>query len=101
MLAYAGAGPVARVAQFRKGDAMALPFPDDTFDAAVLPLVIFFVPDPAKGVAEIARGVCPGGLVAAYGWDIDGGGFPYDALWVEMRAMGVEVPQPPSTDASR
>ena len=34
---------------------MALPFPDDTFGAAVMPLVIFFVPDPAGGVAEMAR----------------------------------------------
>ena len=80
---------------------MALPFPDDTFDAAVMPLVIFFVPEPAKGVAEMARVVCPGGIVAAYGWDMLGGGFPYDALWVEMRAMGVEVPLPPSPEASR
>jgi SAM-dependent methyltransferase len=54
-LAFARTRPVSRVAQFRQGDAMALPFPDDTFDAAVMPLVIFFVPDPAKGVAEMAR----------------------------------------------
>ena len=80
---------------------MALPFPDDTFDAAVMPLVIFFVPDPAKGVAEMARVVCPGGIVAAYAWDMLGGGFPYEALRAEMRAMGVDVPLPPSPDASR
>ena len=34
---------------------MALPYPDNMFDVAVMPLVIFFVPDPAKGVAEMAR----------------------------------------------
>jgi SAM-dependent methyltransferase len=100
-LAYARTRNALRDAQFRQGDAMALPFGDDTFDAAVMPLVIFFVPEPARGVAEMARVVCPGGIVAAYGWDIDGGGFPYDALWVEMRAMGASVPQPPSPDASR
>src|ERR1700722_8821919 len=100
-LAFARTRPVSRVAQFRQGDAMALPFPDDTFDAAVMPLVIFFVPDPAKGVAEMARVVCPGGAVSAYAWDMLGGGFPYDALWVEMRAMGVAVPLPASPDASR
>ena len=60
-LAFARTRPASRVAQFRQGDAMALPFPDDTFDAAVMPLVIFFVPDPARGVAEMARVVCPGG----------------------------------------
>jgi hypothetical protein len=30
-----------------------------------------------------------------------GGGFPYEALQVEMRAMGVPVAVPPSPDASR
>lgn len=67
-LAYARTRPASRVAQFRQGDAIAQPFPDDTFDAAVMPLVIFFVPDPAKGVAEMARVVCPGGTVTAYAW---------------------------------
>jgi SAM-dependent methyltransferase len=99
-LAYARTRPALRGAQFRLGDAMALPFPDDTFDAAVMPLVIFFVPVPAKGVGEMARVVCSGGIVAAYGWDMFSG-FPYETLQVEMRAMGVAVPVPPSRDASR
>jgi SAM-dependent methyltransferase len=100
-LAYARTRPASRVARFRQGDAMALPFPDDTFDAAIMPLVIFFVPDPAKGVAEMARVVRPGGIVAAYAWDMIGGGFPYGALQAEMRELGVDVPVPPSPDASR
>jgi SAM-dependent methyltransferase len=99
-LAYARTRPASRIAQFRQGDAMALPFPDSAFDAAVMPLVIFFVPKPARGVAEMARVVCSGGLVAAYAWDMVGGGFPYEALWAEMRAMGAAVPMPPSPDAS-
>ena len=100
-LAYARKRPASRVAQFRQGDAMALPFPDNAFDAAVMPLVIFFVPDPAAGVAEMARVVCPGGIVTAYAWDMFGGGFPYEALRVEMRGLGAAVPEPPSPDASR
>jgi SAM-dependent methyltransferase len=100
-LAYARTRPASRVARFRLGDAMALPFPDDAFDAAVMPLVIFFVPDPAVGVAEMARVVSPGGIVTAYAWDMEGGGFPYQALHDEMRGMGVAVPMPPSPDASR
>ena len=35
-LAYARTRPVSRLAQFLPGDAMALPFPEDTFDAAVM-----------------------------------------------------------------
>jgi SAM-dependent methyltransferase len=100
-LAYARARPALRGAEFRLGDAMALPLADDMFDATVMPLVIFFVPEPARGVAEMARVVCPGGIVAAYAWDLDGGGFPYDAVWVEMRAMEAAVPMPPSPGASR
>ena len=100
-LAFALTRPVSRVAQFRQGDAMALPFPDESFDAAIMPLVIFFVPDPARGVAEMARVVCPGGAVTAYAWDMIGGGFPYQALHDEMRELGVKVPEPPSPEASR
>jgi SAM-dependent methyltransferase len=100
-LAFARTRPAARMAQFRQGDAMAQPFPDDTFDIAVMPLVIFFVPDPAKGVAEMVRVVCSGGTVTAYAWDMYGGGFPYETLQVEMRALGITVPLPPSSGASR
>jgi SAM-dependent methyltransferase len=100
-LAYARTRSRSRVAQFRQGDAMALPFADNTFDVAVMPLVIFFVPEPSVGVAEMARVVCPGGIVAAYAWDMAGGGFPYEALLDEIRGMGVEVPVPPRADASR
>ena len=100
-LAYARARPAARVAEFRQGDAMALPFSADRFDAAVMALVIFFVPDPAKGVAEMVRVVCPGGTVAAYAWDILGGGFPNEPFRIEMSEMGVALPLPPSVNASR
>jgi SAM-dependent methyltransferase len=100
-LAFARTRPASRVARFQQGDAMALPFPGDTFDIAVMPLVIFFVPDPARGVHEMARVVCSGGIVAAYAWDMAGGGFPYAALAREIRGLGVTVPEPPSRDASR
>jgi len=89
------------LARFERGDAMALPFPDDSMDAAVMPLVIFFVPDPPVGVAEMARVVRPGGIVAAYAWDVTGGGFPYSAVQEGLRAMELEVPREPSPDASR
>lgn len=100
-LEFARTRPALAATQFRQGDAMALPFADDAVDASVMPLVIFFLPDPAKGVAEMIRVVAAGGVVTAYAWDMAGGGFPYAALLRELRAMGVDVPTPPSADASR
>jgi SAM-dependent methyltransferase len=100
-LAFARARPAAQGATFQLGDAMALPFSGDRFDAAVMALVIFFVPDPSKGVAEMARVVRPGGTVAAYAWDMEGGGFPFHPIQAEFRALGHIPPLPPSADASR
>jgi ubiquinone/menaquinone biosynthesis C-methylase UbiE len=100
-LAYAQTGPAAQLAEFRQGDAMALPFPADRFDAAVMALVLVFVPEPAKSIAEMARVVSPGGIVAAYMWDMPGGGFPTHPIADEMRAMGLTPPRPPQMDASR
>src|SRR5688572_14989368 len=65
-LAFARTRPAARGAEFHRGDASTIPFSEDRFDAAVMALVIFFVTDAAKGVAEMVRVVCPGGTVAAY-----------------------------------
>jgi len=100
-LAFARTRPASRLAQFRQGDAMALPFADDSFDAAIMALVIFFVPEPAKGVGEMVRVVGPGGTVATYAWDMPGGGWPGQPLHAEMRAMGLQPLLPPSAEASR
>ena len=100
-LAFARTRPAARLAKFRQGDAMALPFPDSSFDMAVMALVIFFVPDPAKGLSEMARVLRPGGTMAAYAWDMFGGGFPLEPIFVELRAINIAPPKAPSEDASR
>ncbi len=100
-LAYARTRLEGEAATFRVGDAMALPFADGTFDAAVMALVIFFVPDPVLGVAEMKRVVRPGGSVSAYAWDLLGGGFPFAAMSEEMAVLGTPPLWPPSAEASR
>jgi ubiquinone/menaquinone biosynthesis C-methylase UbiE len=97
-LSFARARPVGRIAKFRPGDALALPFSEGRFDAAVMALVIFFVPDPAGGIAEMARVVCPGGTVTAYVWDMAGGGHPLELMHTEMDAIGFTAPRPPRSD---
>jgi ubiquinone/menaquinone biosynthesis C-methylase UbiE len=99
-LAFARTRPAGRVAQFQQGDAMALPFPDKLFDVATMALVLFFVPEPTKGVAEMARVVKPGGTVSAYVWDMPGGGFPHEPVFAELRAMGRTPMGPPRPEAS-
>jgi len=100
-LAFARTRLARTPTQFTVGDAMALPYADASADCAVMALVIFFVPDPPRGVAEMARVVRPGGGVCAYAWDILGGGFPYFALQEEMARLGHTPLWPPSVDAAR
>jgi len=49
-----------------------MPFDNDRFDVAVSALVLNFIPDREKAVAEMRRVVRPGGTVAAYVWDFAG-----------------------------
>lgn len=99
-LAFARKRPAATLAAFQQGDAMSLPFADNSFDAAVMALVLFFVPVPSKGAAEMARVVRPGGLAAAYLWDMGAGGFPFEAVYSVLRSMGLPSPSPPSIEVA-
>ena len=100
-LAFARRRSGVGVAKFQQGDAEALPFADKSFDAAFMALVIFFVPNPAKGLAEMRRVTRPGGTVAAYAWDMPGGGFPLEPIQAELRALGQKYLLPPSAEVSR
>ncbi len=100
-IAFARERPTARKVEYRQGDAEALPYDNNCFDVATMALVIFFVPDPMKGLREMVRVVRPGGIVTAYAWDLPRGGFPFEAIWDEMNSLGVTPNQPPSADVSR
>ena len=100
-LAFAQSQASTKKAQFQVGHALELPFDANQFDVSTMALVIFFVPEPAKGIEEMKRVVCSGGLVTAYAWDIFGGGFPLEPIHAVLRAKGIEFPLPPSAEASR
>jgi SAM-dependent methyltransferase len=55
----------------RQGAAEDLPWPDESFDAALAQLVIAFMSDAPSGVAEMRRVVRPGGVVAVCMWTRD------------------------------
>ena len=56
----------------RAAAAEELPWPDESFDAALAQLVLTFMNDAPRGVAEMRRVVRPGGVVAACMWDRHG-----------------------------
>lgn len=68
-------------ADVRQGVAEELPWPDATFAAAYAQLVVHFMADPWRGVAEMVRVTRPGGPLALCVWDHGGGRGPLSAFW--------------------
>ncbi|HVJ43115.1 MAG TPA: methyltransferase domain-containing protein [Dongiaceae bacterium] len=99
-LSYARDRAGTRMAVYHEADAQVLPFDANGFDVAVMALVIAFVPDAAKAVAEMARVVRPGGWVAAYMWDMPEGA-PLRPLQRAVKSLGLEPALPPNPTASK
>jgi ubiquinone/menaquinone biosynthesis C-methylase UbiE len=89
---YARKLPTARLAEFEVADALNLPFPDHSFDVVASALVINFLADRSRGLAEMCRVAEPGGLVAGYVWDFAGGRASAGPLVKGLRAIGMEPP---------
>ena len=89
--------PVGQRADFQIADAQALPFPDNTFDAVVSALVINFIPDRPKALAEMRRVGRAGGTVAAYVWDFADERSPGSLLRTGLHAIGIEVADLPGS----
>jgi SAM-dependent methyltransferase len=87
-IAYARERETVKLARFRVANAQSLPFADNSFDAAAMALVISFLTEPLQAAQEMTRVVKPGGPVAAYMWDIPGGGLPVNPIYVGLRALG-------------
>jgi ubiquinone/menaquinone biosynthesis C-methylase UbiE len=59
-------------ATFRVAGALDIPLGDSEVDVVVSGLVLNFVPDVARGLAEMRRTAIAGGTIAAYVWDYAG-----------------------------
>ena len=79
---------------FERGDARALPFADNSFDRAFAMLVLHFIPDAARAVAEMRRVVRPGGTVAAAVWDNYGGQPHIRMIWDIAAVLDPELERP-------
>jgi SAM-dependent methyltransferase len=71
----------------REAPAEDLPYPDDSFDAALAQLVVHFMANPVAGLREMARVTRRGGVVAACVWDFGGGRGPLGPFWEAVREM--------------
>jgi ubiquinone/menaquinone biosynthesis C-methylase UbiE len=79
-------------ADVRVGAAESLPWPVDTFDAALAQLVVNFMSDADAGVAEMRRVVRPGGTVASCTWDYSGGMTMLRTFWDAALTLDAEAP---------
>ena len=77
--------------RYEIGDAQALPFPDASFDQTMSMLVMNFVPDHDKAIAEMRRVTRPGGGVSACVWDYNEGMQMLRFFWDEAVALDPAV----------
>ena len=69
MLDQAAAIGTKRPVEWRRADAMQLPFGDGTFDAVVCQFGVMFFPDKAKAFSEARRVLRSGGVLVFNVWD--------------------------------
>ncbi len=56
--------PEGAAARVEVGDALALPFPDESFDIVVLSEILEHIPEDERAIAEAVRILKPGGVAA-------------------------------------
>lgn len=69
MLDHAAALGTARPVEWRRADALELPFPDGGFDAVVCQFGVMFFPDKARAFSQARRVLRPGGALIFNVWD--------------------------------
>ncbi|HEY0636124.1 MAG TPA: methyltransferase domain-containing protein [Pseudonocardiaceae bacterium] len=95
----AGEGPGR--ASFELGDGMALPYADESFDAAFSIEVIVYMSDRAKAFAELARTLRPGGTLVTSDFYQDGELTDEEAATIAAARRVFELPPFPDADEYR
>ena len=86
-IAYAQKNAKSARARFEVGDAQALKFEDASFDHTMALLVMNFIPDHNKAIAEMRRVTRAQGIVSACVWDYDAGMQMLRFFWDEAVAL--------------
>jgi SAM-dependent methyltransferase len=74
---------------FRAGDAEAVPFPDESFDAVISVFGSMFASDPRRAALELVRVTRPGGTIALASWTPEG------FIGSMFKTVAARVPPPP------
>src|SRR5688572_28494301 len=86
-IAYAARNARSGRARFEVGDAQKLRFADASFDQTMSMLVMNFIPDHDKAIAEMRRVTRPGGVVSCCVWDYADGMESLRIFWDEAVAL--------------
>ena len=86
-IAYAQKNAKSARSHFEVGDAQSLKFKDASFDNTLALLVMNFIPDHNKAIAEMRRVTRPRGTVSACVWDYDDGMQMLRFFWDEAVAL--------------
>jgi SAM-dependent methyltransferase len=86
-IAYAQKNAKSSRSHFEVGDAQAMKFANASFDNTLALLVMNFVPDHTKAIAEMRRVTRPQGVVSACVWDYEAGMQMLRFFWDEAVAF--------------
>jgi ubiquinone/menaquinone biosynthesis C-methylase UbiE len=90
-VSFARRGVPSSRATFQVSAAESLPFPDNSFDAAMALLVLQEFDDPGRAVREMARTTRRAGTVAASLWDFAEGMLMVSLFWQAAEAAAPEA----------